>query len=89
MNSGAVIPILQGQAQDEFATCLANPLVKAGHEAGVNGQCMATVLLAAEELPVGALHSVGHHFFIRDVAGVFEQLQSRLNMKCCERTGSI
>lgn len=36
---------------------------------------MAEVLFAAEVLPVGVLYPAGYHLFVRNVAGVFEQLQ--------------
>jgi hypothetical protein len=68
-------PAWHCQTQDEFTAGLTNAFAKAGHQAGVNGEVVTKVLLAAEVLPVGVLDPDRHHFLVGQIAGVLEQLQ--------------
>jgi hypothetical protein len=61
---------LHRKTQDEFATLSANTVAKQRHQAGVNGQVMAEVLLTTEVLPVRILGPCGNDFLVTDAANV-------------------
>jgi hypothetical protein len=64
------------QTQHKLASCFADAFPKPCHLRWINWQLMLKVRLTAEVLPVWVLCPTRHHFFIRQIVGVLQIVQS-------------